>query len=39
MADGYLEKKMEDYLSGKLRQSKKKTVKKKVTDIKPDTDK
>lgn len=28
MADGYLERKMEDYLAGKLKPSKKKTVKK-----------
>lgn len=28
MADGYLEKRMEDYLSGKLKPAKKKTVKK-----------
>lgn len=28
MADGYLEKKMEDYLAGRLKPSKKKTVKK-----------
>ncbi len=28
MADGYLERKMEDYLAGKLKPSKKKPVKK-----------
>lgn len=28
MADGYLEKRMEDYLAGKLKPSKKKIVKK-----------
>lgn len=28
MADGYLERRMEDYLAGKLKPAKKKTVKK-----------
>lgn len=34
MADGYLEKRMEDYLAGRLKPSKKKTIKK---PIKPNT--
>lgn len=29
MADGYLEKRMEDYLAGKLKPTKKKPIKKK----------
>lgn len=39
MADGYLEKRMEDYLAGKLKPSKKKIVKKKAITLKSDTDK
>ncbi len=39
MADGYLEKRMEDYLAGKLKPSKRKTVKKKITTHNHNTDK
>lgn len=38
MADGYLERKMEDYLSGKLKPSKKKKIKKPITTPQKPTD-